>query len=133
MDHPMIIAAARLAVGLAGLWMCGLGILMLTMPRLALAPLARMGSTRSIHVGELVIRIVVGVAFILSASATSVQQAFVAFGSFLIISALVLLALPRRWHAAYSVWWSRRISEPAVRLIGLPSVAAGIALTWLVA
>ena len=110
----------------------GLGFFMLIQPRRALAALGQMGGSLTIHAGEMAVRILVGVAIMLAASATRLPLAMTIIGCFLVVSAVVLLILPRRWHAAYSECWSRRIPVVAVRLLALISWAMGGALIWVV-
>lgn len=69
---------------------------------------------------------------VFAAAASRFPVAISVIGSFLIVSALVLLLLPRRWHAAYSTWWSCHIPVAAVRLIAPMSWAMGGALIWIV-
>ncbi len=128
----MFAVAAQGLVLLAGVWLIGLGGWMLIRPRDALAALARMGGSPAIHIGEMAIRILAGLALLLAASASRSPSAMTVIGGFLIASALILLILPRRWHAAYSTFWAGRIPVPAVRLIGPLSWAMGAALIWAV-
>jgi uncharacterized protein YjeT (DUF2065 family) len=48
---------------------------------------------------------------------------------FLVISALVLMVIPRRWHAGYAVFWARKIPTSMMRIIGLISIFMGL-LVW---
>jgi hypothetical protein len=105
---------------------------MLIQPRQALKALAHMGGSPTVHIGEMAVRILAGVAMVFAAPASRFPVTIAVIGSFLIVSALVLLLLPRRWHAAYSTWWSRRIPVAAVRLIAPMSGAMGVALIWIV-
>jgi len=122
--------AAQIVLGLSALWMVGVGTMMLVWPRRSLALLARMGSSPTIHFGEMAIRFAVGLLILLTAHQTRAPTALAAIGGFLMASALVLALLPRRWHAAYSVGWSRRIPPMAVRVLGPISWAMGAALIW---
>lgn len=128
----MIATASQWLVVLAGLWLMGLGVFMLIQPRQALAALGQMGGSPTVHIGEMAVRILAGVAMVSAAAASRFPVAIAVIGSFLIVSALVLLLLPRRWHAAYSTWWSRRIPVAAVRLIAPMSWVMGGALIWIV-
>jgi hypothetical protein len=82
------------------------------------------------HFGEMAVRIAAGAVFIIAAPVTRIPAAYAFFGWFLVGSALVLVLLPRRWHASYSTWWADRISPPAVRIIAPISVIAGGLLIW---
>lgn len=128
----LILTIAQIISLLTGVWLIGLGVWMAVVPRHALAALAAMGGTPAIHFGEMTIRLLIGVSFV-GASPIS-RYPFVIWwaGGFLIISALVLMALPRRWHAAYSTWWAAHIPPEAVRLIAPFSVAGGVLLIWCV-
>ncbi|WP_396273793.1 hypothetical protein [Hyphomonas sp.] len=128
----MFATAAQWFVIVAGLWLIGLGVFMLIQPRQALRALGQMGGSPTVHIGEMAVRILAGIAMVLAAAASRFPLAVAVIGSFLIVSALVLLLLPRRWHAAYSTWWSRRIPVAAVRLIAPMSWAMGGALIWIV-
>ena len=128
----MIAAASQWLVVIAGLWLIGLGVFMLTQPRQALKALGQMGGSPMVHIGEMAVRILAGIAMVFAAAASRFPIAIAVIGSFLIVSALVLLLLPRRWHAAYSTWWSRRIPVAAVRMIAPMSWAMGLALIWIV-
>lgn len=128
----MIATASQWLVVVAGLWLIGLGFFMLIHPRQALAALGQMGGSPTVHIGEMAVRILAGIAMVFAADASRFPVAIAIIGSFLIVSALVLLLLPRRWHAAYSTWWSCRIPVAAVRLIAPMSWAMGGALIWIV-
>ena len=128
----MIATASQWLVVAAGVWLTGLGLLMLVRPRQALAALGQMGGSLTVHIGEMAVRILVGAAMVFAAAASRFPVAISVIGSFLIVSALVLLLLPRRWHAAYSTWWSFHIPVAGVRVIGPMSCAMGGALIWTV-
>jgi len=128
----MIATASQWLVAGAGVWLIGLGVFMLVQPRQALSALGQMGGSPTVHIGEMAVRIIAGIAMVFAADASRFPVAITVLGSFLIVSAVVLLLLPRRWHSAYSTWWSRRIPVPAVRLIAPMSWAMGGALIWIV-
>jgi hypothetical protein len=88
----------------AGLWLIGLGVWMALKPRQALAVLAAMGSSPLVHFGEMAVRTLIGAAVIGAAPASRAPMILTVFGGFLVVSALVLVFLPRRWHSAYSTW-----------------------------
>ena len=114
----------------AGLWLAGLGVWMAARPRKALEALAAMGSSPAIHFGEMAVRSLIGAAILGAAPTSRAPLVLTVFGGFLIVSAVVLVLLPRRWHAAYSTWWAARIPVAAVRLIAPFSIIGGAALIW---
>lgn len=128
----MFAAASQWLVIVVGLWLIGLGVFMLIQPRQALGALGQLGGSPTIHIGEMAMRIIAGIAMVFAAAASRFPVAVSVIGSFLIVSALVLLLLPRRWHAAYTTWWSGRIPVAVVRLIAPMSWAMGWALIWIV-
>jgi len=123
------VTAQWLAIGV-GVWLIGLSLFMLVRPQASLAALAAMGGTPLIHFGEMALRIVAGAALVLAAGGSRFPQAITLIGWFLIASAVVLMILPRRWHAGYSTWWAKRIPVWAVRLSAVVSIAAGGVLIW---
>ena len=128
----MLATASQWLVIATGVWLIGLGVFMLIQPRQALLALGQMGGSMTVHIGEMAVRILAGAALVFAAAASRFPVAISVIGSFLIVSALVLLLLPRRWHAAYSRWWSCHIPVAAVRLIAPMSWAMGGALIWIV-
>jgi uncharacterized protein YjeT (DUF2065 family) len=119
-------------IATTGVALAGLSVLILIAPRRALQALSRFGSTAVMHFGELSVRALIGIVFILGAPATRHPLAVAVVGGFLVFSALVLMILPRRWHAAYSSWWAARIPVWSVRVLALVSLVAGVALAWVV-
>ena len=128
----MIAATSQGVTVAVGVWLIGIGVFMLIQPLRALSALARMGGSATIHIGEMGLRILAGAAIVLAAAGSRFPLPMMLVGGFLIASAIVLLILPRRWHAAYSTWWSGRIPVPLVRLIAPVSWAMGATLIWVV-
>ncbi|GAA0637211.1 hypothetical protein [Brevundimonas lenta] len=128
----MIGELSRTVAVVLGLWLVGVSVFMFVSPARAVAALAKMGGSATIHFGELGLRTVGGIALILAASLSRFPEVIAAIGWFLVASALVLMVLPRRWHAAYSQYWARRIRSMTVRLAASASVIAGGALIWAV-
>ena len=128
----MVTTASQGVAVLLGLWMIGLGVFMAVAPSRALAALAAMGGTPTVHFGEMALRIGAGVALVFVAQASRFPTAVQVVGGFLIVSAVVLMLLPRRWHSAYSRWWAARIPRWAVRIVAPTSVLIGAVLIWTV-
>lgn len=108
-----------------------LSVLILLAPGRALHGLSRFGSTPTIHFGELSVRAAVGLVFVIGAPATHHPSVMAVIGGFLVVSALTLMVLPRRWHARYSSWWAARLPVWTVRLLAPISLFAGVALVWI--
>jgi len=128
----MISVVAQWTAVALGLWMIGLGGFMAVAPRRALAALAAMGGTARVHFGEMGIRVLAGAALMLASGGSRIPQALWLVGAFLVVSAVVLMLLPRRWHSAYSRWWAGRIPVWGVRVVAPMSVLIGGVLIWTV-
>ena len=129
----MIDAAAIVVSLLAGLWLFLVGLFMLFLPARALRALAMFGSTPLLHFSELGLRMVAGLALIVAGPYSRLPEFLVPAGWFIALSSVVLMLLPRAWHAAYATWWSARFSISAVRGLGPVACLAGAALIFLLA
>jgi hypothetical protein len=129
----MLASTSALLIVATGVGLCVLSVLILSAPGRALEALSRFGSTPAIHFGELSLRTAIGLIFVAGAPATRHPSVVAVIGGFLITSAIVLMLLPRRWHARYSGWWAARIPARAVRLLTPISLLAGVALVWVAA
>lgn len=115
------------------MWLMATALLMALRPRRALYMLGRTAATRRINNIEQGLRLAAGAAMILRAPASKLPQPFEAAGWFIVLSSLVLLVLPLRWHAAYACWWAARLAPAAVRALAPVSALAGIGLIYLAA
>lgn len=128
----MIEECARWFAFAFGLWLIALSLFMLLRPRKALVLLSKMGSTVVIHYAELGLRFVAGVSMILAAPASHAPEYLTPIGWFVAASSVVLMLLPRSWHAAYSSWWAQRIPPFAVSGLAPLSICAGALLAYIV-
>lgn len=124
--------AARWAVVLFGVWIIAVGVLMALAPRLALAGLAKAGSTNLVNYGELGLRLAVGIAIWLAAEQTEWPDFFRIAGGFVAVTSIMLMLIPRRWHHAYALWWAQRLKPYWARLLSPAAMAAGGVLIWMV-
>lgn len=129
----MLASISALLIAVTGVSLVVLSLVILFAPGRALQALSRFGSTPAIHFGELSIRAAIGLVFVVGAPATRHPSMVAVIGGFLIVSAVVLMLLPRRWHARYSDWWAARIPVWAVRVLAPISLLAGVALIWVAA
>jgi hypothetical protein len=119
---------AYLLLVLSALWLIGVSIFILFCPATALCYLAKFASTNLINVSELVLRMIAGFAFLQYAVSSRFPSAFVIIGWFPVATSGLLLLTPRRWHAAYAVYWSRTLTPTMARAGALFSFLAGILL-----
>lgn len=114
----------------AGLWLIGVGALMALLPDTALQVLRLTASTRTINNSEQGLRLIAGLAVLLRSPASKLPQVFEIAGWFIILSSLLLLVLPLRWHSNYAIWWADRFRPAAVRFVAPMSAFAGIGLIY---
>jgi uncharacterized protein YjeT (DUF2065 family) len=128
---PMSLLAG-LVVLLAGLYLVGFGLSAVLVPARTSAYLHGFASSLRLHLLELSVRLVVGVAFIAYASRMSLGGTFHVFGVILVVTTVGLALLPWRWHQRIA-----RASVPAAArflpLLGMIAVAAGAFVVWALA
>ena len=115
-----------------GLWLIGLGVWAMAKPGAALYGLSLMGSTNLINFTELGLRFLVGLAFVDGVELFERPQGVVIFGWFLMVTSIILVLIPRRWHAAYAVFWAKKLTPRSVRLFMPFSISFGLFLAILV-
>lgn len=115
----------------AGLWLIATGALMAAQPDRALQILRLTASTRKINNIEQGLRFSAGLALVLRAPASKLPLTLEVAGWFIMLSSLVLLVMPLRWHAAYACWWADRLTPLAVRAVAPLSALAGIGLIYI--
>ncbi len=87
-----------------------------------------MGSTPLIHFGEHILRALVGVAFVGMAEISAYPNGFKWAGWFLILSSLIIMIAPRRWHHSYALYWSKKLSPATLRGLSILPIIFGL---WL--
>ena len=98
----MIDYLASAVVILVGGYLCTLGVAAFVAPALASRFLRGFAQSASAHLLELAIRIPVGVAFVIRAPRLPWEPVFAAVGWTIVITSLVLLAVPWRWHRRFA-------------------------------
>jgi len=117
-----------LALGLVcvtGLYFVGLAAVSLLAPARAGEFLMGFAGSAFAHYLELLIRFVVGGAFVLHAPRMLFTSVFVLFGWVLIITTAGLLAVPWRWHRRFAQW-SVPYALRSLKLVAIASLAFGI-------
>jgi hypothetical protein len=114
----------------AGTWLVVTGALMAFWPQRALHVLSLTASTRTINNVEQGLRLLAGAALLLRAPASKLPQAFEIVGWFIVLSSMILLVLPLRWHSAYARWWANRLAPMSVRAVAPLSALAGFGLVY---
>lgn len=122
---------ALILVLLSSAWLVFVAWLMWKRPADCLRWLSLMATTWQINVTELGLRGLAGVALVLRSDSSKAPDLFELGGWFILVSSMVLLLVPRRWHAAYAVWWSKKFSAKNVRLVSPLSGLFGLTLAYL--
>jgi hypothetical protein len=129
----MLAEITRYGVIAAGLWLVVVAGWMLVRPAACRAILAKMGSTPLIHYGEHGVRALAGLCLVGAAEASKAPLILTVAGGFVVVSSIVIALAPRRWHAAYAVWWAERLPLWIYPALAPVSLIGGAALIWSVA
>jgi hypothetical protein len=125
-----VVVVGLLFVVAAGLWLIGVDGFMALRPQSALRMLSLTASSRMVNNVEQGLRFLAGLNLVLRSPASKLPQALEGAGWFVILSSLLLLVLPLRWHSAYPLWWERRLSPLAVRAIATASALSGLGFIY---
>jgi hypothetical protein len=116
----MIAIVALAIVVLAALFFFGLAAASFLAPAHAASFLGGFAGSVRAHVLEMLVRIIVGWAFVVSAPSMRFSGAFRLFGWVLVISSIVLLLLPWRWHHRFA----QHVVPPITRHVWLFGIVA---------
>ena len=94
---------AKWIILLFGTFIILVGFLMLFAPNKARTTLRKAGSTNFINYAEITIRLIPAVALLFYADNAKIPEAFTIFGSIMLITSLVLYAIPRKTHHQFSM------------------------------
>lgn len=116
----MLDTLALTVVVLTGVYFVGLGVASLARPPAAERFLLGFAASAGAHYIELLVRLVVGAAFLVRAPALPSPAAFTLFGWGLVITTIVLFAVPWPWHRRFA----QRTVPRALRFLPLLGVAS---------
>ncbi len=97
------IQIAKWIVLIFGIFLILIGFLMLFSPKKARETLRKAGSTNLINYTEISIRMIPAAGLILAAEYSKFSEFFKLLGWFMLITSLILFAVPRKLHHSYSV------------------------------
>jgi len=120
----MISLLASILVLLTGLYLIGLAVGLFLSPARATRFLGGFASSAFTHYLELVLRLIAGVALLLSAPRMLFSGFFIIFGWILVVTTVGLFAIPWRWHHRFAQWSIPRATR-SLRLIGIASFVFG--------
>lgn len=101
MQQDVTILAA-VTVLLAGIWLVGLAVVTFAKPEAVKAFFGKFASSAFTHFLEMLVRLVVGIAFVIYASQMKFALVFAAFGWLLIVTTAVLMFVPWRLHKTFA-------------------------------
>jgi hypothetical protein len=100
----MINLLASILVLLTGLYLIGFAVGLVILPARATRFLGGFASSAFTHYLELAIRLIAGVAILRYAPQMLFSNFFVIFGWILVVTTVVLFAVPWQWHQRFAQW-----------------------------
>jgi hypothetical protein len=127
---------AFVIVTLSGLWLIGISALMAVRPRHCLRLLSLMAkelrnSNWRLVLTEQGLRLLAGLGLIVRSPSSKLPLFFEIGGWIIVATAVLIIALPMRWHAAYAGWWAGRLTAGSIRALAPVSALMGIGLIYL--
>lgn len=126
MNRVVTVLGLSLVLASAG-YLLILGASALLRPKIAARFLSGLATTQALHITELAIRIVVGIAFVSSAPHVAFSPVIAALGWVLIGTSVVLALVPWRLHQRFAAWSVPQALQ-YLPLIGFSSLAGGLGL-----
>lgn len=112
-------------VSLAGLYLGGLATVAFAKPERARRFLDSFASTASIHFIELILRLIVGTAFVHYAPQMKFSGVFTVFGWTLVVTTAVMFFVPWKLHRRFAEW-SVPLATKRMMLLGFGTYIAGL-------
>ena len=128
-------AVALVVLAAAGFWLVGVGFLMALRPHYCLHLFEKMSanlerSNWRLQFTEQGLRVLAGVALIVRAPASKLPLVFEVAGWLLVVTSLLIMVAPIRWHGAYGRWLLGRIAPLAIRVLFPVPMMAGAGLIY---
>ncbi|GAA0857744.1 hypothetical protein [Aliiglaciecola litoralis] len=99
----MILFLSQSTVFMFAVALIGLAVNAILFPNKTILFLSKFASTARLHIVEMIVRLVVGIAFVIAAPEMLFHSLFYLFGLVLIITSVLLLMMPWRWHHQFAV------------------------------
>ena len=125
-----MIVITKYVVILFGIFLIGVGVLMLLNPSKARAYLKRAGSTDFINYTEITIRMIPAAGLILYSEFSIFPEIFKYFGWFMIVTSLVLYFVPRRIHHRYALKCAEILTPQLIRVTSPFSMLFGFGIIY---
>lgn len=121
---------ARYIVILFGIFLIGVGFLILLKPSKARTYLKQAGSTNLINYTEITIRMIPAAALVLYSEYSKFPEILKYLGWFMIVTSLVLYFVPRRIHHRYALMCADILTPQLIRVTSPFSVLFGIGIIY---
>jgi hypothetical protein len=114
---------------LAGLYFVALAAVAILLPSRAAVFLGGFAQTAPRHYLELLLRVIVGAAFVVQAPRMPFATVFAVFGWMLLLTTAGLAMLPWRWHRLFAEGAIPRMTR-LLPIVGGVSLLLGLAILW---
>lgn len=125
-----MIIAAKWVVVIFGIFLIGVGFLMLFLPEKAREYLKSAGSTNFINYFEITVRMIPAAGLVLYADLAKYPEVFKILGWFMIATSLMLYLVPRKLHHKYALWCADILNPSLIRLTSPFSILFGCAIIY---
>ena len=115
-----------------GIFLVGVGLLMLLRPTIAREYLRKAGSTNLINYSEITIRMVPAAGLIIYSELSKYPELFRLLGWFMIATSLILFFVPRRIHHKYALRCADILLPKYIRMISPLSILFGCSIIYCV-
>ncbi|NNE26167.1 MAG: hypothetical protein HKN09_04940 [Saprospiraceae bacterium] len=112
-----MLSLAKIVVILFGVFIIGVGILMLLRPSHARAILAKAASTPLINYMELTIRMIPAAALVMVSDISKFPEITTLLGWFMLGTSVILMLMPRAFHHGYALYCADILTPPRMRLV----------------
>jgi len=123
---------AKYIVLLFGVFLIGVGLLMLLKPTMARACLRSAASTNLINYLEITLRMIPAAGLILYAPHAKFPEIFQSLGWFMLGTSVVLYFVPRKFHHRYAQRCADLLSPTPIRIVSPLSMLFGAGLMYAV-
>ena len=124
----MIGIAKVLVIGF-GVFLIGVGVLMLVNPKKTRDLITKAGSTNFINYFEITVRMIPAAALVVFAPHSKFPEVFSILGWFMIATSLVLYIVPRKYHHNYALKSAEILKPNFIRMLSPLSLAFG---AWMI-
>ena len=121
---------AKYIVIIFGIYLIGVGLLMLLSPTKAREYLRKAGSTNLINYSEITIRMIPAAALVIYSGLSKYPEIFKLLGWFMIATSVVLYFVPRRFHHKYALWCADFLTPIYIRLTSPFSILFGCSIIY---